>query len=288
MTAVRAAPEPAASPGRRRRRGSRAVALLAVGLATSLAAACGANLPPVGGGAGETTIRTVNPYGDDLSAEGEPKRGGTLVMAMDRAIVGFDPTVRNTNPAALAVYDSLLKLNHEGKPEPYMAKSMTSPDRGLTWVLELREGVEFSDGTPLDADAVIVNVQRHIDAAASPGHRFAEPIASMTAVDPLTVKFTLKEPFGPFPVAFASGFAYGGLGIIVSPAALQQYGDDVAQHPVGAGPFVLTDWARDSHMNLRRNENYWQDACRTWTGWSSGRCPTPRPATPRSRTVTST
>jgi peptide/nickel transport system substrate-binding protein len=258
VTTVRAAPEPAASPGRRRRRGSRAVALLAVGLATSLVAACGANLPPVGDGAGETTIRTVNPYGDDLSAEGEPRRGGTLVMAMDREIVGFDPTVSNTNQAALAVYDSLLKLNGEGEPEPYLAKSMTSPDNGLTWVLELREGVRFSDGTPLDATAVIVNVQRHIDRVSSPGHRFTEPIASMTAVDPLTVEFALSEPFGPFPVAFASGFAYGGLGIIISPAALEEYGDDIARHPVGAGPFVLTGWVPDSHMNLERNQNYWQ------------------------------
>jgi ABC-type transport system substrate-binding protein len=238
---------------------SRTVALLAVALGALLTAACGANLAPVGGGVGGTTIRTVNPYGDDPAAEGEPKRGGLLVTAMDREIVGFDPTVSNTNQAALAVYDSLLKLNHEGEPEPYLAKSMTSPDSGRTWLLGLREGVEFSDGTPLDAAAVIVNVQRHIDKASSPGHRFTEPIASMTVVDPLTVEFTLKEPFAPFPVAFASGFAYGGLGIIVSPAALEQYGDDIAQHPVGAGPFVLTDWARDSRMNLKRNENYWQD-----------------------------
>jgi len=105
---------------------------------------------------------------------------------------------------------------------------------------------------------VIVNVQRHIDKASSPGHRFTEPIESMTAVDPLTVEFTLKEPFGSFPVAFASGFTGGGLGLIVSPAAIEQYGDDVARHPVGAGPFVLGEWVPDSYVRLTRNPNYWQ------------------------------
>jgi peptide/nickel transport system substrate-binding protein len=242
----------------RRGRGPRAVALLALALSAVLIAACGANPAPLNGGSGEAAIRAVNPYGDDPTAAGEPKRGGVLVLGMDREIVGFDPTVHNTNHAALAVYDTLLKLSPEGKPEPYLAESMESPDGGLTWRLRLRAGVRFSDGTPLDADAVIVNVQRHIDEVSSPGHRFTEPIASMTAVDPLTVEFRLAEPFGSFPVAFASNFASGGLGIIVSPAALERYGDDIASHPVGAGPFVLTEWVRDSHADLVRNENYWQ------------------------------
>jgi ABC-type transport system substrate-binding protein len=241
------------------RRGSRVVAGLALALSALLSAACGANLAPVGGAAGEVTIHTINPYGSDPATEGEPKRGGILEIGMDRAIVGFDPTRQNSNQAALAVYDSLLKLTPEGGVEPYMAESMESPDGGLTWLLKLREGVQFSDGTPLDADAVIVNVQRHIDKVASPGHRFTEPIGSMTAVDPLTVEFRLKETFGLFPVAFATNFNGGGLGIIVSPAALEEYGDDIASHPVGAGPFVLTEWVRDSHLTFTPNENYWQD-----------------------------
>src|SRR5690606_38165082 len=175
----------------RRGRGPRAVALLALALSAVLIAACGANPAPLNGGSGEAAIRAVNPYGDDPTAAGEPKRGGVLVLGMDREIVGFDPTVHNTNHAALAVYDTLLKLSPEGKPELYLAESMQSPDGGLTWRLRLRAGVRFSDGTPLDADAVIVNVQRHIDEVSSPGHRFTEPIASMTAVDPLTVEFRL-------------------------------------------------------------------------------------------------
>jgi peptide/nickel transport system substrate-binding protein len=179
-------------------------------------------------------------------------------MGTDREAAGFDPTVQNTNQAALAIYDSLLKLNPDGVAEPYMAESMESPDGGLTWRLGLREGVRFSDGTPLDAQAVITNVQRHIDKATSPGHRFTEPIVSMSAVDPLTVEFRLSGPFGLFPSAFAGSFTGGSLGQVMSPAAIAQYGDQIASHPVGAGPFVLGEWVRDSRMELSRNPDYWQ------------------------------
>ena len=136
---------------------------------------------------------------------------------------------------------------------------MQTSDGGLTWRIGLRDGVVFSDGTPLDAQAVITNVQRHIDKASSPGHLYAQRVASMRAVDPLTAEFTLTEPFGSFPSSFALNFTAGNLGTIVSPAALARYGDEIGTHPVGAGPFVLTSWVRDSRMVLTRNPSYWQE-----------------------------
>lgn len=241
------------------RRGSRLVAGLAAGLTALLLAACGAAPGINGAGAGEDGIRTVNPTGGDLAAEGEPRAGGVLVMGTDREAIGFDPTSQNTNMAALAVFDSLLKLSPTGVPEPYLAESMDTADGGLTWRMGLREGVQFSDGTPLDAAAVVLNVQRHIDKPASPGFRYASQIATMSAVDPLTVEFVLKEPFGAFPAAFALNFTAGNLGSILSPAAIAQYGDQIANNPVGAGPFVLSSWTRDSRMELTRNPNYWQE-----------------------------
>ncbi|WP_214403700.1 ABC transporter substrate-binding protein [Pseudonocardia lacus] len=256
--------ELASAVHRRSRRRSRPIAVLTALLSAAVLAACGAapGINGAGGGApaeaGGGAIRTVNPYGGDAAAEGQPKDGGTLIMGTDREAVSFDPTTQNTNQAALAVYDSLLKFNAEGQPEPYLAQSMESTDNGLTWRLGLRDGVQFSDGTPLDANAVILNVQRHIDKASSPGNRYAAQIASMSAVDPLTVEFVLKAPFGAFPSVFALNFTAGNLGAIVSPAAIAQHGDQVGNNPVGAGPFMLSDWVRDSKMTLTKNPNYWQ------------------------------
>ncbi|GAY08159.1 ABC transporter substrate-binding protein [Pseudonocardia sp. N23] len=231
----------------------RFVALL---LGLALVAACGSATPA--GGERTGGVQATNPNGGDPATEGTPKTGGVLVMGTDREAVGFDPTIQNTNMAAFAVYDSLMKLTPDGGAEPYLARSMDSPDGGATWRMGLREGVTFSDGTPLDAAAVITNVQRHIDKKSSPGNRFTAPIRSMRAIDPLTVEFGLDGPFGLFPVGFAGNFTGGSLGLIISPAALQKYGAQITTNPVGAGPFVLSSWTRDSRMTLTRNPNYWQ------------------------------
>jgi peptide/nickel transport system substrate-binding protein len=86
-------------------------------------------------------------------------------------------------PAA-AIFDSLMLLNEDGLPGPYMAESMEGSKDSRTWTLELRPDVRFHDGTTLDADAVIFNVNHHLDPAnASIGFINAEVIESMEAVD---------------------------------------------------------------------------------------------------------
>jgi peptide/nickel transport system substrate-binding protein len=240
------------------RRSSIGARVLALLLGLTVVAACGSVTPAASAPAGGDGISAVNARGGDLAAEGTPRRGGTLVMGTDREAVSFDPTVQNTNQAAVAVYDSLLKLDEKGEPQPYLAESMQTTDDGRTWRMGLRDGVLFSDGTPLDAQAVISNVQRHIDKTTSPGHLYTQRIDSMRAIDPRTVEFTLTEPFGSFASAFALNFTAGNLGTIVSPAALARYGDEIGKNPVGAGPFVLSEWVRDSRMVLTRNPHYWQ------------------------------
>ncbi|MFC7657657.1 ABC transporter substrate-binding protein [Pseudonocardia benzenivorans] len=166
--------------------------------------------------------------------------------------------MQNANPAAAAVYDSLMKVEPDGTVAPFLAESMTTADGGRTWTLKLRPNVAFSDGTPLDAQAVVVNVQRHIDKVSSPAHQAAAQIASMTTPDPLTVVFGLKTALGDFSTNFGGAFFGGTLGMIVSPAALKQYGDQIGSHPVGAGPFMLVSWVRDAKLDVTRNPHYWQ------------------------------
>jgi ABC-type transport system substrate-binding protein len=235
---------------------SRIVAVLATVMCGALMVSCGTaeSGPPTTG----SSVRTINPYGGDPATEGTPKRGGTLLLGMDREIVSFDPTVQNANQAASAIYDYLLKLGPEGTIEPYLAKSMESSDNGLTWKMTLTPGVTFSDGTPFDANAVIINTQRHIDKVSSPGHQLTERIKSMRAVDATTVEFDLTEPTGDFASGFAQPFGTGSLAFVVSPAALEKYGDQIGNNPVGAGPFTFVSWVRDSRLVMARNPNYWQ------------------------------
>ena len=242
---------------RRRSPRSRVLVVLAA-LCLALTGACGQMAPTSAAPGGESALDSSRPYGGDPAAEGTPVTGGTLRIGMQSESASLDPTVGSAREAASAVYDSLLRLDERSQPQPYLAEAMTSPDDGRTWLLTLRPGVTFHDGTPLDADAVIFNVQRHIDKVASPGHLYTEPIASMTAVDPSTVRFTLTRPVGSFPVAFALPFNQGNLGSIGSPTAIRQWGDQYGRHPVGAGPFQFAEWVPDSHMTLRRFDRYWQ------------------------------
>jgi peptide/nickel transport system substrate-binding protein len=234
-------------------------------LSASLLAACGES----GGGdsgsegssgttAEESSIQTIDPFGGNPDDEPKPKSGGVLTIGADRAEISFDPVVGGSNVGAIAIYDLLMKLDEDGNPEPYLAKSMETSDEGTTWTMELREGVNFSDGTPLNAEAVLINTQRHMDNPKSRAQLFAKQIASMRAVDDLTVEFKLAKANGLFPVLWAQGFATGTLGIIMSPAAIAQWGDQIGAHPVGAGPFTLTEWVRDSKVTLAKNPNYWQ------------------------------
>jgi peptide/nickel transport system substrate-binding protein len=230
---------------RRLRIGIAVVALL-------VASACGSNHnAPV-------RLDTSHPFGGDPTTEGTPQRGGSLTVGMYTEARSFDPTI-GSNLMASAVYDSLLKTDSKGVPQPYLAKSMTTTDNGVTWVLTLRPGVTFQDGTPLDAAAVIFNVSRQRDNPTALGHLYTEPIASMRAVDPSTVEFVLKRPTGSFPVSFALPFSSGNLGTIASPTAVQRWGQDYGHHPVGAGPYKFVEWIPDNKIVVERFDHYWQE-----------------------------
>jgi peptide/nickel transport system substrate-binding protein len=184
--------------------------------------------------------------------EAAPRRGGTLTMVLSADPPGLDPVqlqgVQNWAEAiaAPAIYDALLQADG-GKLQPKLAMSLTSPDGGRTWLLALRPGVVFSDGAPLDAEAVRQTWARLADPGnRSPVARHAGLIARMEATDPLTLRITLQAPTLLFDRLVARY-----LSSIGSPAAPEGA-------PVGAGPFVLAEWERGSHMRFTRNPRYWQ------------------------------
>ncbi|GAA4884765.1 ABC transporter substrate-binding protein [Pseudonocardia benzenivorans] len=239
------------------RRRTRTVALAAAAVATALAlAACGSS-PTAEKAPGNAGLDVSHPTGGDKETEGTPTPGGTLVVGMYTEARSFDPTI-GSNLIASAVYDSLLRMDAAGNPQPFLAESMTTPDQGTTWVLKLRPNVTFQDGTPFNSQAVIFNVNRQLTNPAALGHLYTEPIASMDPTDDLTVTFHLKRPVGSFPVDFALPFSSGNLGTIASPTAIQKEGANYGRNPVGAGPFQFVDWIPNNKIDVKRFPNYWQ------------------------------
>jgi peptide/nickel transport system substrate-binding protein len=190
----------------------------------------------------------------------EPVSGGTMTIINGSDIKGWDPAVTNsTYPGGPmdvldAIYGFIVYVDDKGVVQGGMAESLTSED-ATTWVLKLRPGVTFSDGTAYDAEAVKYNWARaaNPDMLAAAGDWVATWAAGMDVVDPLTLKITLPTPNSIFAQQIAELVPF-----IASPKMLDAAGTDkTALKPVGAGAFTLTSWDQGIGMSLTRNPNYW-------------------------------
>ncbi|TKJ24836.1 ABC transporter substrate-binding protein [Blastococcus sp. CCUG 61487] len=194
----------------------------------------------------------------DTSDQGDPVEGGEIVVGLEAETNSWLPGNANFgNPGynvAFAIYDPLMKRSPDGEVKPYLAESMEPNDDFSVWTLTLREGVQFHDDTPLNAQALKTIWDEYLVA---PGSNLAANLAevsSVEVVDDLTVTYNLVEPNAAFPdlLTDPAGWPF-------SPTAAAQFGDDAASNPVGTGPFEFVSWQRDSQLVVEKNENYWQE-----------------------------
>lgn len=198
---------------------------------------------------------------------GKPVEGGTLRIADYAEARSLSPAVTYATGASggsalAAVYDVLMRYDTAAKKyEPQLAESLHSSADLKTWTLKLRDGVTFSDGTPLDADAVTASIAWYQKNKGADTALLAPNVAKTEATDESTVVFTLRTPWATFPAMLAQA-----PGMIVAPAA---YAGKTFK-PIGAGPFVLDRYAPQEEMVLKANKGYFKgrphlDALRfTW------------------------
>jgi len=151
------------------------------------------------------------------------------------------------------IYDPLFYLTPDAKLEPRLASKYEVSQDGLTYTIRLRKGVKFSDGTPFDAKVMKLTIDRALNPKLRVPLRFLiTMIDKVTVVDDYTIQVKLKYPFAPFAPTLSQTVLFP-----ISPAAIEKYGEDVRQHPVGAGPFKLAEWVKGDRIVLVRNENYY-------------------------------
>jgi peptide/nickel transport system substrate-binding protein len=151
------------------------------------------------------------------------------------------------------LYDGFFFQDPDGNLHPRLAEKYEVSADGMTYTIHLRKGAKFSDGTDLNADAVKLTWDRIFDPKLRVPLRFAVGmVQECVKVDDHTVALKLKYPFAPFAAVLSMSLCSP-----ISPAAIQKYGDDVRQNPVGAGPYTLKEWVKGDHLIMVRNDNYW-------------------------------
>ncbi len=195
------------------------------------------------------------------------KKGGTLIFGRGGDSIGLDPAFEVDGESFKVcdnIYDTLVHYKDGTiELEPGLATRWESSEDGLKWTFYLRQGVTFHDGTPFNAEAVLFSFNRQHDKA----HPFynvggsytywvatglAEIVDKIIAVDEFTVQFRLKTVYAPFIYTIAiAPFS------IVSPTAVQKWGDAYSNNPVGTGPFKFVQWDRKDKVVLEANDDYW-------------------------------
>ncbi len=198
--------------------------------------------------------------GNDPAEVGEPVAGGVATVIQMGEPRTLDPAAMSNTYAGSsllgnALYGTLMTTDVDTLEIEYgLATDFSSDDGGATMVLSLRPDVTFSDGTPLDAEAVKFNWDRLRDpdtASGSIGE--ASQIASTEVLDPMTLEVTLVAP-NP---NYAHSVIVSSMNWIASPDALQQGATSFDENPIGAGPFTLANWFRQDVIELEKNPNYW-------------------------------
>lgn len=207
---------------------TRALALVLAAVVTGVSACSGSSS---GGKASDSSISigaTAEPSTLDLTA--------TSVAAIPQVLL-------------YNVYETLVKLDENGRIVPLLAKSYTvSPDR-KTYTFTLHSDAAFTDGRKLTPADVVYSFDRvRAPDSKHPFKAQMDPVKSVAAKGSDQVVVTLKAPSNSWLYDMTTS-----TGVILDKNAVK----DIASKPVGTGPYRLTSWNRGTSITLTRNDKYW-------------------------------
>ncbi|MRT25763.1 TIGR04028 family ABC transporter substrate-binding protein [Enterobacteriaceae bacterium RIT697] len=189
-----------------------------------------------------------------------PVKGGTLVYLEQQAHTNLYPPAGGFYPNGGILNQITDKLTWQNpktlQVEPWIAESWSSNADKTEYTFKIRPGVTFSDGTPLDANAVAKNFDTYglgNKAQRLPISEVINNYDRSEVIDPQTVKFYFKKP----SPGFLQGTATIGSGL-VSLSTLQRSFDQLgdARHIIGSGPFVVSDEKLGREVDLTARKDY--------------------------------
>jgi peptide/nickel transport system substrate-binding protein len=188
------------------------------------------------------------------SSSSKPAAGkdGKLVIAQSSDPLFLDPHGNDegpTNSVNSNIYDSLVDRQGDLTIKPGLAESWEQKD-SLTWVFHLRKNVKFHNGDPFTADDVLFSFE-HV-AKNKVVANMVNFIDKTTKVDDYTIEIKTKEPFAPM-------LNYISKIMIIDKKYVEAVGDqEFNLKPIGTGPYKVTEWVKEDHINMVANDEYWK------------------------------
>ena len=206
------------------------------------------------------TIAAMALSGCSTSDEPTTDAEQTLTLAVSSdSLWGFVRTdigtqVHQSSAYWMPLYDTIVKITPDLKILPNLATKWEYNDDLTQLTLTIRDDVKFTDGTPLDAEAVVQNLLTFRDGGGGEVTQAASSIADAVAKDATTVVVTLKQADPAILPAMAAS-----LGAVFLPADIANPDKDKSDVPVGSGPYVLDDanTTPGSVYTYVRNKDYW-------------------------------
>lgn len=182
----------------------------------------------------------------------EPTYGGKASFGYIADISSWDPIKGTTgldHALLFPIYDTLIDFTEDLEPIPGLAKEWEFVD-DETMVLELEENVTFHDDTPFNAEAVKFNIERGNSDESQ--YSDLESIDSVEVLDEFKVQFNLSNPDSSLELALSDRG-----GMMISPSAVKDLGEDFVQSPIGTGPFEMVSHTPNGEIVYEKNEDYW-------------------------------
>lgn len=186
-------------------------------------------------------------------ASTSPYDPNVITLAVFASPNNFDPRIGTdevSQKVGQLVYDYLFNLDDELRVAPGLATGWEQPTP-TEYVVHLRTGVTFHDGHELTSADVVYTFRSLLDPAfVSPRKGAYRMLQRVEAIDRYTVRFTLEQPFGSFPINLVLAIVPDGAGA------------DLASHPVGTGPYRFARYAVDDRVELTAFPDYFGGAPR--------------------------